>query len=441
MTGFSKMELLSWQKARFNVFLLQKRIYKSIFVGDFNQAIRIQKLLLLSSSARSLVIRFISKEVFNLSISNFNVKENYIGLLDKFKLSSYLNKFVMNWYPSTSLDFKIKNINLFSKDMFLWVVADSCWQCLVKLSMDPACEALFFPRNLGFRNVTLIYHVQRLIIMNISHLSYGYQKRVLYMNLPNKFKSYSYKFLLKKLFIPRSIKIGLYRFLKQTSFCSTTNVSFFSLSPLLLNVLYNGVETLHNSIRYGNEFILFLRPFDNEVDLVKKVLIYISFLGLNKGDLTFNIFNCSSGFNFLGWFFKASKKHDSFSVPSKENYTLFLKRVKNIINNSNYGSVIKTSKIFPLVQEWRFYNRFCNDNSFRTSLFFLRKKAFKAFKNEFKQDKYSSKVLLNKSFLKLPLKKDIFVIRSISPYDHLFFLYHKKINSSFCIHCGINANF
>nr|AYQ93420.1 ycf13 [Lepocinclis tripteris] len=441
MIGFSNIEFLSWQKARFNVFLLQKRIYKSIFVGDFNQAIRIQKLLLLSSSARSLAIRFVSKEVLNLSISNFNVKENFIGLLDKFRLSSYLTRFVMNWYPCTSLDLTIKDINLFSKDMFLWVVADSCWQCLVKLSIDPACEALFFPRNLGFRSHPLVHHVQRLILMNISRLSYGYQKRVLYIILPNKFNEYSYKFLLKKLFIPRSIKIGLNRFLNRTSFRSITTLSFSSLSPLLLNVLYNGIETLHNSIRYGNEFILFLRPFDNEVNLIKKVLMYISFLGLKKNDLTFNIFNCSSGFNFLGWFFKASKKHDSFSIPSKENYTLFLRRVKNIINNSNYGSVIKTAKIFPLIQEWKFYNTFCDENSFRTSLFFLRKKAFKVFKDEFKQDKYSSKLLLNKSFFKLPLKDDVFISRFISPYDHLFFLYNKNTNSSFCIHCGINANF
>lgn len=339
MIVFSNMEFLSWQKARFNVFLLQKRIYKSVFIGDFNQAIRIQKLLLLSSSGRSLAIRFISKELLNLSIFKFNFKENYIGLVDKFRLSSYLYRFVMNWYPCISLDFTIKDINLLSKDMFLWVVADSCWQCLVKLSLDPACEALFFPRNLGFRNDSLIHHVQRLILMNISSSSYGYQKRVLYITLPNNFKNSSYSFLLKKLFLPRSIKLGFYRFLKRTVFCSSTNLSFFSLSPLLLNVLYNGIETLHNSIRYGNEFLLFLRPFDNEVDLINKVLIYISFLGLNKGDLNFNIFNCSLGFNFLGWFFRASKKRDAFSIPSKENYILFLKRVKNIINNSNYGSV------------------------------------------------------------------------------------------------------
>lgn len=57
----NNFSLLPWEKARLNTFRLQRRISKSISVGDFFYALKLQKLLVLSNSARLLAIRFVTQ--------------------------------------------------------------------------------------------------------------------------------------------------------------------------------------------------------------------------------------------------------------------------------------------------------------------------------------------------------------------------------------------
>lgn len=81
---------------------------------------------------------------------------------------------------------------------------------------------------------------------------------------------------------------------------------------------------------------------------------------------------------------------------------------------------------------------FCDSSSPRLSLFFLKKKAFKAFVKESNQDLYSSKLLLDKAF-DFRLESDFSTFCS----SHLFFcssltLKHSaKLNFTYCIHCGM----
>lgn len=101
----------------------------------------------------------------------------------------------------------------------------------------------------------------------------------------------------------------------------------------------------------------------------------------------------------------------------------------------------KALKLLPIIKEWKFYNSFCNSIDSRFSLFYLKKKAFKSFNKESRQDLYSSKILLDKVFdLNLSEDKEAFPF-----YSHLVFcsdLYSEQVivKSSFCIHCGLGAN-
>ena len=45
----------------------------------------------------------------------------------------------------------------------------------------------------------------------------------------------------------------------------------------------------------------------------------------------------TDGFDFLGWHFKVQKNGKFRSTPSGENFKAFRKKVKHIVNNSNYG--------------------------------------------------------------------------------------------------------
>jgi 5-methylcytosine-specific restriction endonuclease McrA len=102
-----------------------------------------------------------------------------------------------------------------------------------------------------------------------------------------------------------------------------------------------------------------------------------------------------------------------------ENFKAFRQKVKNIVNSSNYGSKEKAEKLAPLVRGWRNYHRYCDMHGVRESLYFIKKRAFKVFNKEAKNDKHSSKKLLDKAFPAVPYSenKHVNVTGNKSPYD------------------------
>ena len=79
----------------------------------------------------------------------------------------------------------------------------------------------------------------------------------------------------------------------------------------------------------------------------------------------------------------------------------------------------------------------------RFSLFFLKKKAFKSFLKESKQDLYSSKNLLDKAFsFNIDEKEKINENYFNYSYSHVTFCSNpNKLKLFFCIHCGMVVNF
>lgn len=211
----------------------------------------------------------------------------------------------------------------------------------------------------------------------------------------------------------------------------------------------DGVELLQNCVRFGYSLLYFLRPLDNEKSLIYNVNSFLSSAGIDSTKTFFKLCSVMKGFDFLGWHFKLSNKnYDIISCPSKENFQVFLQRVKHIINNSNYGCAVKINKLYPIIKEWRIYHKYSILKKSRFSLFFVKKKAFKIFSKESKQDFYSIKRLLDKAFYDLKtqdkLKVDKIVLTS-PYYGHLAFwkYYFKdsfilKKNYICCVHCGVN---
>ncbi len=106
-------------------------------------------------------------------------------------------------------------------------------------------------------------------------------------------------------------------------------------------------------------------------------------------------------------------------VPSVDNFKAFRQKVKNIVNNSNYGAKEKAEKLAPIVRGWRNYHRFCKMDGSRNSLYFIETRAFKVFNKETKQNRYTSKTLLDKAFPAVPYSenKHINVKGNKSPFD------------------------
>jgi len=149
--------------------------------------------------------------------------------------------------------------------------------------------------------------------------------------------------LLEKIIAPRGIKLGIFRSLKLGFSPDYPNIDgvmqkadFWSL---LANIVLNDIENLHPSVRFGYDFLCFLRPTDNEQLILGNISKFLCTRGLKFSREDATIFSLTTGFDFLGWHFKLKSQRELISIPSFGNYQKFLKRVKSIVNNSNYGAV------------------------------------------------------------------------------------------------------
>ncbi len=96
-----------------------------------------------------------------------------------------------------------------------------------------------------------------------------------------------------------------------------------------------------------------LKPQDDAEAILDKVSEFLALRGMNISEKKTKITAATDGFDFLGWNFKVQKNGKFRCRPSVDNFQAFRKKVKTIINNSNYGAQIKASKLAPLVRGWR----------------------------------------------------------------------------------------
>jgi retron-type reverse transcriptase len=449
-------KVLSWEKSDRILRTLQNRLYKAIFVGDIRKSLSLQNLILISSCSRLLAIREVTQISLNKKISGIDGKTS-LSFIERFHLNEFLRRNFNNWMPQSLKKFFFVDKNGLIKTLKVSTISDRAWQVLIRFALEPAHEAVFNPRNYGFRLARNIHDTQKFFLLNLDRSALGIQKRILLINLEQSIFSFNINFLVKILIAPRSIKLGIFRTLKKgfsLSFSDDSSCSTYSLSSLLLNILLDGIESIHHSLRFGYSLVYFLKPLDDEVKIIESIKHFLSIRGLSLREDSIRLFSASKGFSFLGWHFKFSNKKNIISVPSIDNYNNLLTRVKYIINNSNYGSIVKVNKLYPIIKSWKLYHRFSVLRGPRFSLFFIKKKAFKIFNQESRQDFYSSKKLLDKCFSysviddkKISLRNNI-----LHPYSHItfsinsFLLYYKYLlpsdhNKYFCIHCGIKFTY
>lgn len=243
---------------------------------------------------------------------------------------------------------------------------------------------------------------------------------------------------MENLIAPSRLKLGIFRCLK-----AGTNVCFPDgafkdsnsirvtagqqgtpqggvVSPLLANIALNGIERIgeykntqnkltSKCIRYADDMCLILKPEDNANKILDEIKRFLAQRGMEISESKTKITAATDGFNFLGWNFFVQKNGKFRSTPSEDNYKRFRKKVKDIINCSNYGATVKAKKLAPIVRGWRNYHRYCKMDGARNSLFFIQNRAFKVFNKEQKQNRHTSKALLDKAFPSLPYSENKFV--------------------------------
>lgn len=227
---------------------------------------------------------------------------------------------------------------------------------------------------------------------------------------------------MENLIAPSGLKLGIFRCLK-----AGTNVGFPEqgtpqggvASPLLANIALNGIEDIHYSIRYADDMVIILKPEDDANKILDRVKEFLAVRGMEISERKTKLTATTDGFDFLGWNFRVQKNGKFKSRPSVDNYKAFRQKAKAIINCSNYGAIAKAKKLAPIVRGWRNYHRYCKMDGARNSLYFMETRAFKVFNREKKQNRHSSKKLLNQAFPSVSYSENKFVNvkGDKSPYD------------------------
>ncbi|MBD2527931.1 HNH endonuclease [Nostoc sp. FACHB-133] len=165
--------------------------------------------------------------------------------------------------------------------------------------------------------------------------------------------------------------------------------------------------------------VVILRPEDDAIEILRKISLFLAERGMKISEKKTKITAATDGFDFLGWHFKVQSNGKCKIAPSVENFKTFRKKVKAIVNCSNYGSREKAEKLAPIVRGWRKYHRFCNMRGARNSLWYMDHRTFKVFNKETKNDKHTSKELVKKAFPAVPYSEKSFinVKGEKSPFD------------------------
>jgi group II intron reverse transcriptase/maturase len=425
---------LNWKKFQKNLFRLQKRVFKAVQVGDKRKARSLQKLILKSQAAKLLAIRQVTQLNAGKKTAGIDGKAS-LNFEERFALSDLISQNYSNWKHSGLREIPIPKKDGTTRMLKVPTIADRAWQCLAKYALEPAHEATFHKYSFGFRTGRSAHDAQKILFNNLRSDANGINKRVIELDIEKCFDRINHSTIMDELIAPKGLKLGIFRCLK-----AGTNVGFPDqgtpqggvVSPLLANIALNGIESIYQyrklngakvylepTIRYADDMVIILQPNAKAEEILEKISEFLAKRGMNVSAKKTKITATTDGFDFLGWHFKVQRNEKFRCVPSVDNFKAFRKKVKHIVNNSNYGSKVKAKKLAPLVRGWRQYHKYCKMDGARNSLYHIEKRAFKVFNRETKQNRYSSKTLLGKAFPSVPYSenKHISVKENKSPYD------------------------
>lgn len=172
--------LLSWDSLRNNLYKIQNRLFKCVYVYDLSKAFSFQKLILSSNMVRLLAVREVTQLDSKRKLAGVDGLL-FLTFTEKFQLCQYLKLNLYNWTPS-----QIKSTNVINKDgtfvkLNLYTIRDRSWHCLIKFCLEPAHEATFSFRSFGSRFSIPVHYVQKVFFYNLNLNSYGRQKRIMFI--------------------------------------------------------------------------------------------------------------------------------------------------------------------------------------------------------------------------------------------------------------------
>jgi len=355
--------------------------YKAVREGDTAKAMSLQKLIVRSRAARFLAIRQVTQLNNGKKTAGIDGKLA-LDFKERFELEQKLKTEANNWKHQGLRSIPIPKKDGSKRILKIPTISDRTWQCLAKFALEPAHEAEAHERSYGFRAGRSTHDAQKILFLNLSSKKKGYQKRVIELDISKCFDRISHSSIMERLIASKAIKIGVFRCLKagvNPEFPEQGTCQGGVVSPLLANVALNGIERIgefrqngkyvSKCVRYADDMLYFLKPEDDATQILDEIKEFLAQRGMEISERKTKITAVTDGFDFLGWHFKVQENEKFRSRPSEDNFKAFRKKVKTIINSSNYGATKKAKKLAPIVRGWRNYHRYCKMDGARNSLY------------------------------------------------------------------------
>ncbi|NEO95423.1 MAG: RNA-dependent DNA polymerase [Moorea sp. SIO3G5] len=410
-----------WKKSTKILFRLQKRVYKAVRAGDLKKARSLQKLIMKSRAAQLLAVRQVTQLNKGKRTAGIDGKSK-LNFRERMELVETLNHYGLDWFHSGLREIPIPKKNGKIRMLKIPTIADRAWQCLAKFALEPAHEATFNANSYGFRTGRSAQDVQKRLFDNLKSNCNGIKKRIIELDIKKCFDRITHSSIMDRLLAPACLKQGIFRCLKagiNPEFPEQGTPQGGVVSPLLANVALNGIEDIHTSLRYADDMVFILKPKDNAEKILQKVKHFLTERGMEISEEKTKLTKATDGFNFLGWKFRVRKDGKFSCIPSEENHRNIRKKIKAVVNNSNYGAKVKAKKLAPIVRGWRNYHSSCDMSSSRDSLWFMNQTANRKFRKEKKVNRHQANELCKKAFPKVGYKQNQHVnVKGIkSPYD------------------------
>ena len=410
---------LPWGKFQRHLFGLQKRVFKATRIGDIKKVRSLQKLILRSEAAKFLAVHTVTQLNTGKRTAGIDVISS-LSARARFKLAQRLDKESSNWKHKelTSVPNPKKDDSV--RPLRIPTIADRAWQCLAKYVIEPAHEGIFHERSYGFRPGRSSHDAQKFLCSTLNKKANGYYKRVIELDIEKCFDRLDPKAIMTKIDAPSSLKLGIFRCLKagvNPEFREQITPQGGVINSLLANIILDGIENLHQSVRYAGDIIFILKPQEDENVVLYKVKEFLAVRGLNVNNRKTRTTLTKNGFDFLGWRFVFQDNGKFKSFPSRENFNNFLKKVKGVIHNSNLDIESRVTATERIVRGWRQYHKYCKMSG-KFNLWGITKRACHVF-NTKKRNKMLSKLLTNRAFPSVSSSENSFinVKESKTPFD------------------------
>ena len=447
---------INWGKLQKTLFRLQRRIFKAVREGDKAKARRLQKLLISSYAARMLAIRRVTQLNTGKKTAGIDGK-TALTFKERFQLEAILKLYARSWKHQALREIPIPKKDGSTRMLKVPTIADRAWQCLTKFALEPAHEATFHARSYGFRPGRSAHDAQKILFANLRSYAKGINKRVLELDIEKCFDRISHDSIMDNLIAPEFLAKGIKRCLQagvNPEFPEQGTPQGGVVSPLLANIALDGIETLGNGIRYADDLVFILKANESAGELLEKVETFLAKRGMNVSKKKTKLTASTDGFDFLGWHFYVQKNNGKFrSVPSDENFKAFRKKVKHIVNNSNYGAKTKVLKLAPIVRGWRNYHKYCKMDGSRFSLWSLNHRTFQVFLKQESLNRHQAAFMVQKAFpsVKHSENKFVNVKGNKSPFDGDLIYWSKRNSAEYdgsiartlkrqnhsCAYCGL----